>query len=128
MSRPSLDELRIDRPPEPGGGGSARQPTGLEAQIEQQISQLAQQAEIRASAEAIQAGQSTQDAFRVGRETARATEARLRAQVERGHEDVVPAGDPGELRRYRVGCVDGHGQVSSGDSLQAQARRSPLRA
>ena len=61
-----------------GKGGGKKSATGLEAQIESSFKEAADRAEVGASARALQEGKSGKEAFALGREAAKQTEARLR--------------------------------------------------
>ncbi len=59
-------------------GGKERKATGLEAQVESQFKELSGNAEMRVSAQALQEGKAPDEAYALGREAAKQTEARLR--------------------------------------------------
>ena len=57
--------------------------SGLEADIDKQFKSLASDAEKRASAQALQSGKGSKEAFAIGRQAAKDTEQRLRGNFER---------------------------------------------
>jgi hypothetical protein len=62
------------------GKAKAATPTGLEADIEKKFKAVASETEMRESARALREGKPAEEAFKIGREAAKQTEARLRKQ------------------------------------------------
>lgn len=77
--------------------GSKRRASGLEAQLDQQIGQLAAQAEIRASAQALKSGAGSKEAFQAGRDAAKQTESQIRNRFEETGE--LPIGIERDITR-----------------------------
>lgn len=87
-----LEGVEIDPRKKVGSGGKGKgdKATGLQAQIDAQFKQMAADAELRASARALREGKSPKEAFKIGKEAAKATEQRLKRRFEETGE--LPAG------------------------------------
>ena len=83
-----------------GKKGKGRELTGLEKQVEGQFKELANAAEVRVSAQALEQGKSPSEAFALGKEAAKQTEERLRTRfAETGELPIGISRDISQLAR-----------------------------